>query len=197
MMYIKERDRNILKFIEEYGSITITICSNLFFNSYKNGYYMASRRLKAMFDNKMVKRTRENVNDEYIYYFYKPLNAHRLKLLEVYSKINCLGRIEKFEIEKVVEGTKRKNDGFIEVAIDKGNYDEVFPIILEIDYTHETDSKKIKEIVESNYYQDIYGFMPIFIIVQRYEWQRRPCYESTAVNCVDWSLSSLSASFLA
>jgi len=178
MMYLKENDNRILKFVEENKSITIQICANLFFRdcNKESAYISASRRLKKLYDNKFLKRFRKTINDEYVYYRDgNPLGYHKMKLLEVCSKLSTIGEIVKFEQEfEVASGKiKRKNDGLIEIKVEQGEYINTYAVIIEIDYSHETNWAKIKDIIKSGVYQNMYGTMPTILIVKKYEHMKR------------------------
>lgn len=194
-MYLKQRDKDILNFIEKHQSITIRICANLFFNNCKNGYYSASRRLKVLQDNGFLSRFRKNIYSEAVYYRSgtKPLNPHRIKLLEVYSRLNNLGTISTFEKEyRVPCGKKiRKNDGLIEIAIEYQGYKYEYPLIIEIDYTHDTSSSKIKELNDYGHFQNLYGVMPLILIVKKYEYQKKVFVDGVNIVYLDWNLEGI------
>lgn len=192
------RDKNILNFIEEYGSINKTICGNLFFKN-KDKYYSASRRLKILYRNNFLKKYKKDIFEDIVYYRdKKPLTPHDIKLLEVYSYLHTLGNIELFEREKVIMcgDKKRKNDGLIEIAIKQGNYEYTYPIVIEIDMTHDTTFKKIKDIYESNQYQDEYEIMPMMLIIKRNDFQKKVYHENVNIKYLPWSLEGIEDIFL-
>lgn len=195
-MYKKDRDNKILNFIEEYGSITINICANLFFSNANNKYDLARKRLRILYNNKYIKRYKE-VGAEVIYYLNKSLKPHDLKLLEVYSKLSSIGNVVTFEKEKVILcPNKRKIDGFMEIEVEEGEYINTYPLIVEIDYTHNTHLNKIKDIYNSNYFQDMYGFLPIILIVKRNQWDKKlNGYADIAIINLDWSLDNIEEVF--
>lgn len=193
-MYRKLKDNDILTFIEKHKGITIKTCANLFYSHCNNSYYMASRKLKGLYENKRLKRFRKTINDEYVYYISgTPIKPHKTKLLEVYSRLLLNWNVELFEKEIQVEN--RKNDGLFELVIDRGDYDEIFPLIVEIDYSHDTDFKKMKDIYESGYYQERYEIMPVTLIVKRYDFQKRFSTELFNVVYVNWDLDGIESIF--
>jgi len=201
MMYLKENDKKILRFVEDNKSITIQICADLFFNktSRRSAYISASRRLKTLHDNKFLKRFRKTINDEYVYYREgNPLGYHKMKLLEVYSRLSTIGEITRFEKEFVV-GTgkaKRKNDGLIEIKVDQGEYINTYAVVIEIDYTHETNWTKIKDIINSGDYQEMYGAMPTILIVKRYEHMKKLNSNSDVeILNINWKLEGIEQLF--
>lgn len=192
-MYRKNRDNNILKFIEEHGSITINICANLFFNHVNNSYDLARKRLRILYKNKLIKRYKA-VGKEVIYYFNKPLKPHNLKLLEVYSELYKRCNVITFEKEMSLKCPlkQRKIDGFIELEIEDDKYITTIPLIIEIDYTHNTHIDKIKDIYNSNYFQGIYGFMPRVIIIKKNEWDKKlQSNKDMEIINIDWNLNCI------
>ncbi|APF26982.1 replication-relaxation family protein [Clostridium sporogenes] len=154
-MYLTNRDKEIFKFIEQYGSITINQCSKIFFSKCKQNYYQARKRLKLLSDNKYLKRYRKDMRSEAVYYLDKKLSAHDLKVLDIYAELLHLGaEIKYFEREYIIP-TKNKEyraDGLVECT--KDGY--FYPILIEVDYTHFTSNKKLLDIYNSNYFQDKY-----------------------------------------
>lgn len=196
-MYKKDRDNEILKFIEEHGSITINICANLFFNNANNSYDLARKRLRILYKNKYIKRHKA-VGSEVIYYLNRPIKPHNLKLLEVYSKFSTMGNVITFEKEKMVicPNKKRKIDAFMEIEVDDGEYINSYPLIVEIDYTHNTHIDKIKDIYNSNYFQSQYGFLPTIIIVKRNEWDKKlNSYDDITIINLNWNLDNIEEVF--
>lgn len=154
-MILTQRDKNILRFIEEYKSITINQCSKIFFNNCKQAYYQARKRLRQLYDNKYIKRYRADMKSECIYYLTKKLSIHHLKVLDAYAEFIKIGaNIEYFKTEYKVP-TKSKYyrlDALIEVT-----YEEYFyPLIIEVDYTHFTSQRKLIDIYNSKHFQDKY-----------------------------------------
>jgi len=194
-----QRDKDILKFIEKYGSINKIICGNLYFSKNKDRYYSASRRLKILYRNKFLKKYKKDMYEDIIYYRdKKPLKAHDIKLLEVYSYLHTLGNIKLFERENVVQcgNKKRKNDGLIEIAIRKGRYEYTYPLIIEIDMTHDTNFDKINDIYNSGQYQDKYDIMPMMLIVKRDDFQKKIYHDNVNIKYLPWKLNGIEDIFI-
>lgn len=192
-MYKKQRDNEILKFIETHRSITIKICANIFFSHSNNAYDLARKRLRILYKNKLIKRYKA-LGQEVIYYFNKPLKPHAIKLLEVYSELYKRGNVITFKKEMSLKCPlkQRKIDGFIEVEIEDKQYITTIPLIIEIDFTHNTHINKIKDIYNSNYFQEQYGFMPRVVIVKGNEWDKKLISNNDIeiVN-IDWNLENI------
>ncbi|MBY6758614.1 hypothetical protein HYH82_15080 [Clostridium botulinum] len=154
-MYLTNRDRDILKFIEQYGSITINQCSKIFFNKCKQNYYQARKRLRTLYNSKYIKRYRKDMRSEAVYYLDKKLSIHDLKVLDIYAEIINLGaEIKCFKKEYTIKCKNKeyRADGLIECIRDGYFY----PILIEVDYTHFTSNKKLLGIYNSNYFQNKY-----------------------------------------
>lgn len=155
-MYLTKRDKNILKFIEEYKSLTIKQCSQLFFNNCKESYYQARKRLKLLADNHYLKRYRKDMRSETVYYMDKKLSCHDLKVIDVYACLKTIGvDIKTFEREYVINcgGKEYRADGFFEFICCDGYF---HLLLVEIDDTHFTSLNKLLDIYNSNYFQDKY-----------------------------------------
>lgn len=197
-MYITKRDREILKFIENNGSITINQAADVFFkdNIYKHD--QARKRLRLMYQNKMIKRFKKDIYSEVQYYFNRPLTLHNSKLFDVYGILCTIGKIISFEKEFKIE-TKDKNrkiDGFIELEIETDTEILTYPVIIEIDYTHNTSLKKLKDIYESNYFQEIYDVFPTVLIIKKYNWQEQFKTDLFYYKFLNWNLEGLKEVFL-
>lgn len=160
-MYLKNRDKEIIKFIEEYGSITINQCSNIFYNHCSQKYDLSRKRLKLISENGYIKRNRKSMIDETVYYMKRKLTDHKLKVIDVYSRLFSKGiKVREFKMEyvvnigKVVSGKEKsyRLDGFLEFEY-KGYF---YSFIIEVDKTHQTSKRKLVDIYESGYFQNKY-----------------------------------------
>lgn len=169
-MILTKRDKEILKFIESYGSITINQCSKIFFGHCKQNYYQTRKRLKLLADNGYLKRYRKDMRTETVYYQEKKLSFHDLKVLDVYAYVKSVGADITFfkqEYSITLKDKEYRADGFLECL--KDNY--FFPIIIESDISHLTGEKKLMDIYNSGYFQDKYKDMeddifPTVVIVR-------------------------------
>lgn len=197
-MYLTARDRKIIKFIEEYKSITINQCSKIFFNNCKESYYQARKRLKLLADNKYLQRYRKDMRSETVYYITKKLSFHDLKVLDIYTYLISLGaNIKTFKREYIItlEDKEYRADGFIECV--KDGY--FYPILVEIDYTHFTSKKKLMDIYNSGYFQSMYkkldaDVFPTVVIMRPVVVQVDKELPFNLV-CIDFPLSNLNSVF--
>lgn len=154
-MILTNRDKEIIKFIEKYGSITITQCSKIFFKNCKENYYQARKRLKKLSDNKYLNRYRKDMRSETVYYLEKKLSIHDLKVLDIYSYLIYSGATIKLFNQEYVIPAGDKNyraDALIEFVYE----DYFFTLLIEVDYTHYTSQKKLLDIYNSSYFQNKY-----------------------------------------
>ena len=162
-MYLTKRDREILLFIEKYKSITIKQCSKIFYTNNKYAYYQSRKRLKLLCDNKLLKRYREDMRSETIYYSDKKLSYHDTKVIDVYAELVSKGcTIKDFKQEYIIpintdngKDKEYRADGLIEFEY-QGYF---YPLLIEIDYTHFTGEKKLMDIYNSGYFQNKYKDM--------------------------------------
>lgn len=169
-MLLMPRDKQILKFIEDYGSITIKQCAKIFFTNNNMAYDQARKRLAILFKNKFLKRYRQDMRSETIYYSDNKLSFHDLKVLDIYAYIISVGAdVTYFKQEYTIPcGDKDyRADGLIQCIYE----DFFYPILIECDYTHYTSEKKLMDIYKSGYFQDKYrdkdeNMFP-FVIIMR------------------------------
>ena len=67
-----------------------------------------------------------------------------------------------------------------------------YPIIIEIDKTHDTGSDKINDIYKSSHYQKRFEIMPMMLIVKRNEFQKRIYVKDVNLVYVNWDLEGIS-----
>lgn len=117
-MIVTERDKKVLNFIEKFNVATTDTIQELFYPSIR----VAQHRLKLMYDNKLLKRERDNFTSQYIYYVRKPKQLrHNLLLTDFYREMNRIVDIELFEKEFIIDNVRAdgliayryKNKGYI------------------------------------------------------------------------------------
>lgn len=160
---ITARDKKIIKFVEEYKSITINQCTKIFFKGHKEAYDQARKRLQVIHKAGLLKRYRKDVLSEAIYYMDKILKPHDLKILDFMAELS------EFDIYDVAKEGKIKIDEkttyVVDALITLSISDELkVPIILEIDYSHYTSEEKINNI--TNYLEKKHEVPYLFIIIK-------------------------------
>ncbi|EGO86294.1 hypothetical protein G8S49_11355 [Clostridium botulinum C] len=179
-MYLTKRDKSILKFIEEYGSITINQCSKIFFDKNKEGYQQARKRLKKLSENKFLKRYRKDMHSECIYFLDKKLSLHDLKAFDIYAELIFTGATIKKFIPKYRIKTlnSKKTYRELDVLAEFIYKDYFYTLIIEIDYTHFTNKEKLLDIYNSNHFQSKYkhldsNIFPSILILRPYIPERK------------------------
>lgn len=198
-MILTERDKNILRWVEEHKSITINQTSKIFFKHCKESYYQARKRLRLLSNNGYLKRYRADMKSECIYYLDKKLSIHDLKVLDVYAEFISYGaEIRYFKKEYIIDsGSKNyRLDALIEVLYN----DYFYPIIIEVDYTHLTGSKKLQDIYNSNHFQVKYknlddNIFPYVVIIRPVVTADHEQVNNIDILHTDFSLKNLSQVF--
>jgi len=97
---ITPTEQKVLDFLETFNCATTSQITKLFYNT-KYPYNKSRRRLKILYDDKHVKRVRNSINMEYVYYLRKNNQFnHSLILTEFYVRLQELTEIDKFEVEQ-------------------------------------------------------------------------------------------------
>lgn len=155
-MYLKDRDRNIMNYIEKYGFITTNQAALIFFKDNKNYYKTACARLKILSDNKYIYKTNCSNSSENVYTLRnkKSPSKHSILLMDFYAHLINLGcEIIDFKRE-YTWFTKKRSDGYVEFKFGKI---QCCPYIIEIDFSHATNiDNKYMPIFDSNILQDKY-----------------------------------------
>lgn len=149
---ITTRDIEVLEFLETYKVANTSTMQELFFPSLS----ACQKRLKFLFDEKRLNRLRDNINNEYVYYYKKcPKQLkHSLLVTDFYRELHkhatninfkiepTLGNIRPDAVVAYIHNNKKKlilleieisNKGFDYEKYDKfystGLYREFFPIM--------------------------------------------------------------------
>lgn len=136
---ITKRDRELLKFIDEYGYITIEQAKVLFFND-KNlgtGYEMARRRLSMLVDEKQIKVAKLQANNKNIYYglYDSKPSYHNVTVVDCLCKLVEIGaKIRRFDRNKSWLDGDLISDAYCECEF--GDY--LYAFIFEVCYMHKT-----------------------------------------------------------
>ncbi|ELC8390955.1 hypothetical protein QYB48_002986 [Clostridium perfringens] len=139
---LTNRDKEILKFIEEYKSITIRQAKYLFF---KKSYEGARRRLAELEKFGLLKSTISKGRSEKVYFFEKMLSDHDLYKMDYVVSLKKMGfEILKFNTKPSYFNNQLKPDAF--VICKKEGYRYI--TFLEVDYTHYTNNVKLNALYE-------------------------------------------------
>lgn len=170
-MRFTKATKEILNFIDEFGFITATICSRTIFKEQKHAYVSSCRKLRKMHENKLLKRYTFLESKEYIYQVEKKqVGVHQKVLMDLYSKIfELVDQVLFFNPKETCwKIAKRKSDGHLIYRVG----DDIYSLLIEIDYTHATSQKKLMDIYQSGEVQEWYknnynadNYFPSFLIV--------------------------------
>lgn len=160
---LKERDREILCFIEKVKTISIKQCANLFFNG---SYEGARRRLRQIeIDYEKLKSYSLRETGEKIYYINKRNTYHNLIVIDFLSNIKKIGgEIIEFRLQPHYMDNKLIPDMFCIFSLN----DRVYFTMLEVDLYHNTPLSKMQlyeELYKTGELQkECFGTFPIIII---------------------------------
>jgi hypothetical protein len=178
---LMKRDRLILTHIEHFGFITIQQCADLFFNTAKDRYTNARKRLKLLStmeganidDNKndmLIKKFINPATNNVVYSFDgRKISEHSILIMNFYvsMKSNDVNILD-FQLEKKWCSGKVISDGFF-----KYKYNGKTKILLlEVDYTHDTDFKKYIKLYNSKEIQDLYKCFPPVVVATAYDYKK-------------------------
>lgn len=90
-MYITDKDNEVLRFVEEFGAITIKECQNMFYNTQVKGYEIARRRLGKLVGYKKLNVYRDMDLNLNVYTMGKKISQHGILALDYYSELIKLG----------------------------------------------------------------------------------------------------------
>lgn len=145
-LYLTDRDQKVLKFVEQYGSTTISQTQKMFYNTQKYGYDIARRRLRKMVVNNKLKVSRDPSGNENVYYTEKKLNYHDLLVLDYYAELIYQGaQVVYFKRNQPWLGGKYISDAYCCYVLGR----KVFFNIIEVVRTHKVDNDKYLKLIES------------------------------------------------
>lgn len=161
---LTERDKKVYKWLEEYRAITINQAATMF---YSNNYEVCRRRLKELENRKELKSYKSKILNQKVYYQNQKVSEHDLLVLDFAREVVKLGgTLRKFKTQPQYCKGLLRADAYIEFIYKKN----VYFVLVEVDYTHFTDYKKI-QMYEHLYFQNelqqkCYGTFPILLIIK-------------------------------
>lgn len=163
---LKDRDKEVMKFVQRHEGITIQQCAKIFYKNSKFPYDSARLRLKKLYNHKYLKRYEFSKNGFWVYCINKSrrLSLHKIHLLNFYAEMVGQGcKILKFDTEIEFMNGKIRPDGVIMYEFNG----EIFPLLIEIDLTNNTSIKRYEELYKTGELQKLYGdnIFPLICIV--------------------------------
>lgn len=135
---LMQRDKDILRYLEDYKAISIRQATKIFFKGIYGG---ARRRLADLEKMKLLKSYENVLTNEKIYYIEEKLSAHDLYIMDFYAELVSNGAvIRQFKKQPRYLNDMIRGDGFFEFVYDNNLYF----LILEVDLTHFTSNSKMQ-----------------------------------------------------
>lgn len=160
-MILQERDKAILDFIERFKAATTSQIAREFFHSNSQAEALARRRLKKLCDEKLLKRERNNINAEYVYYTKKSAQmAHQLILVDFYLQIKRYGQLIEFTPEKVMGDIR--SDAVCKIV--RGNLLHLFCVEVELS-NNNFNQQKYETFYSTREYKKWFEVFPKIIII--------------------------------
>lgn len=155
-MNVTEHDYQIVEFLDKYKIASIKTISYFCFNNHN----YAQKRIKFLYEKKMVKRIETN-SGQYAYYT-KTIKqvSHSLLVTEFYREFSKVYKVLEFKVEPQYENI-RPNASF--VYIDKG-IERIG--MLEVEISHNTlDIEKYENFIKSGKHENAWGGIPVAYVV--------------------------------
>jgi len=155
---ITERDSEVIKFIEQFKTAHTSTIAELFYPSLQ----VAQRRLKILHRDKVIKRERYYVSDEYFYYIKKPKQIrHKLILTDFYREIKMIGLDIQFFQNEMNLGDIIP-DGILAFKYKDKNY----IACVEVEISNKGfDISKYKRFFKSEEYKKYFPVFPLIIAI--------------------------------
>ena len=205
-MYITDTDQQVLRFIEQYGSMTIRQAQKMFYNTQKYGYDIARRRMKKLVNYGKIKVARDACGNENVYYMDKKLSYHDLLVLDFYTELVYNGaKIVYFKQCQSWLDRKVISDAYCCYILSN----RVFFNIVEVVQTHGVDVEKYDKLYKSGEPQkfnsmiynklgggDINEFPRLVIIDNIKHKEKLNTNNNIKVSQLDFNLSNFSEIFI-
>lgn len=159
---LTDRDIQILRFVNEYGGITINQAYKLFWRDAAYGQDMARKRLKHLADTGALKFTelKQSTSNERVYYITRPYSTHALYLLDFYSNLIFYGA-EILDFRKEIVYSKMRSDCLIKFGYKGGTYIAFVEVVI----TNQVNYGNYENLKETGQLQEELGAFPSIIII--------------------------------
>jgi hypothetical protein len=197
---ITQRDRNIVKYVEQFSSITIEQCSLLFMKDSKCKYKIAQRRLENLVENKYLKVSKTDTNEN-IYYIDNKLSYHDVLINTFYIHLINSGATN------IIRETDKNwlNGNIISDAFYKFDYgikDNVyrFYVVLEVSWTHkDIPIKNYEELFcKGEAHNQCQNTFPLIVVLDDTKHKNNKYYHSDMFKVIqiDFDMSNFSLIFV-
>lgn len=167
---ITQRDREIVKFVEEYKSITINQCADMFMRDKPSGTQIARKRLAVLVKSGYLKVDKTDTSEN-VYYIDKKLRYHDLLINAFYIELHKIGatnieftKHKAWLNQKSINGSRYlESDGFFKFNF--GGYDCY--VVLEVCYTKKTiPLDKYEELyISGEAHNECEGIFPQIVVM--------------------------------
>ncbi|MDU6263737.1 MAG: hypothetical protein E6600_04475 [Anaerocolumna aminovalerica] len=154
------RDVEIKDFLDNYKVATTSTIAHFFFPS----QWAAYKRLKYLVDHKQIKRIRDSINNEYMYFAKRPKQLrHSLLVTEFYREFSNQYQVVNFKIEPVLRNIRP--DAVFGYVKNGKNYIG----LLEVEISNKGfNFNKYEKFYSSYEYKNYFPVMPnIFIVTDK------------------------------
>ena len=152
------RDKEIMDFLIDYKIASTSTIAELFFPSVEACY----KRLQVLVRNKVVRRMRDSINNEYLYYHKKlPRQLkHSLLVTDFYRELHKKAEIFSFKIEPVLDNIRP--DAIFAYRYKGKNYLG----LLEVEISNKGfDYGKYERFYSTEVYKNYFPVMPTVFVV--------------------------------
>lgn len=156
-----DRDKDLIRWLEEHHAISISQANVLFFHNYKS----AARRLSQLQEMDLLKSYENKLTNEKIYYYDKKLSSHDLLKYDFYKKIvENKGEVIRYDKQPRYLNDLIRSDGYFEFKFNN----LIYCVILEIECTN--PMKRNKMILYEKLYREgtlipMYGVDPMLVLI--------------------------------
>jgi len=157
-MIVTNRDKRVIEFIDKMNCVSTKTIAELYYPSLR----VAQNRLKLMAENKVLKRDRDHITNQYYYYIdKKPKQVnHNLLLTDFYKELSKFAETKVFEKEFSIG--ELRSDAFVGYRVNNKNY----IAFIEVELSNIPDIKKYEELYESKVYKEYFkGVFPLVIFI--------------------------------
>jgi hypothetical protein len=157
-----ELDKKILSFIDKFHAADTKQIQRVFYKSQKQGRFLCERKLRKLYERKLIKRHRIVLNEPYIYYYTKSKQmTHHLIVTELYCNLSdCEGKIINFEVEKVIEDIRP--DAICQFELNGDIYQYCFEVHIS---NNNFDQIKYERFYKSGTWKKYFKIFPAIVII--------------------------------
>lgn len=165
---LTERDRKIIRFIEDFGCADSDMIHRLFFADVSRNRCLS--RMKQLADRHCVSRSRESVSANYLYYIGKPPKeiAHKMVRANFYTRMKASYDLKVFFPEPIYG--KIRPDAYMEFSL----YGQRYAAFLEVQLSSGDIQAKYEAVYNSGKWQERWTSFPLVIIVTPHKQKIKP-----------------------